>query len=90
MDTMYIMGFKEEFNIAVEHAVNFNFDLDLEVSFFETTIRVVGGLLGAFELSKDQRYGLICIYICLFMFVCWDYVYFCLFLFIFVYFCLFF
>lgn len=56
MDTMYMMGFHEEFNSAVNHAINFNFNLNLEVSFFETTIRVVGGLLGAFELSKDHRY----------------------------------
>lgn len=29
--------------------------LDHEASFFEFTIRYVGGLLGAFELTRDKR-----------------------------------
>lgn len=31
-----------------------NFNLNKDVNFFETTIRVLGGLLSAFHLSKDS------------------------------------
>ncbi|KAG8185415.1 hypothetical protein JTE90_018635 [Oedothorax gibbosus] len=55
LDTMYIMGLKEEFHEAkkwVKEKLNFN--LNRDVNFFETTIRVLGGLLSAFHLSKDS------------------------------------
>ncbi len=34
--------------------LSYSFDLDLDVSLFETTIRIVGGLLGAYELTTDH------------------------------------
>jgi hypothetical protein len=37
-------------------ATRLSFDRDVEVSFFEFTIRYVGGLLGAYELSSDAIY----------------------------------
>ena len=58
LDTLKIMGMDEEFKEAVEYAVTkVNFDQNSQVSFFETTIRVVGGFLAAFHLDgeKDRR-----------------------------------
>ena len=55
LDTLWIMGLKDEFNRARDW-VRDNFDptIGIEVSFFETTIRVVGGLLSAYALSGDE------------------------------------
>jgi mannosyl-oligosaccharide alpha-1,2-mannosidase len=56
LDTLYIMGMKTEFEEAVEYLLkDVDFDQDLDVSFFETTIRCLGGILSAYDLSKDQR-----------------------------------
>ena len=55
LDTMYIMNLKEEFKEArdwVQNSLDFNIDKD--VNLFETTIRVLGGLLSAFHLSNDN------------------------------------
>lgn len=52
LDTMMIMHIKEEFVEARANLMKINFDQDLQVSFFETTIRHLGGLLGAYELSR--------------------------------------
>ncbi|KAK3427885.1 hypothetical protein EUGRSUZ_F04021 [Eucalyptus grandis] len=55
LDTLYIMGLKEEFQRAREWVANtLDFDKDYEASVFETTIRVVGGLLSAYDLSEDK------------------------------------
>ena len=58
LDTLKIMGMEEEFQEAVEYAVNkVDFDQNTMVSFFETTIRIVGGLLSAYHLDgeRDKR-----------------------------------
>ena len=56
LDTLKIMGLDSEFDRAVDHLLSrVNFDQDADVSFFETTIRVVGGLLAAYDLSQDKR-----------------------------------
>ena len=52
LDTMMIMGIKDEFKIARGKLQDVNFNIDLQVSFFETTIRHLGGLIGAYEMSK--------------------------------------
>ncbi|VFQ63381.1 unnamed protein product [Cuscuta campestris] len=55
LDTLYIMGLDDEFQKArdwVAHTLDFNKDYDASV--FETTIRVVGGLLSAYDLSRDN------------------------------------
>ena len=55
LDTMYIMNLKDEFEEAkdwVENKLDLNIDKD--VNLFETTIRVLGGLLSAYHLSKDN------------------------------------
>jgi len=52
LDTMMLMGIKDEFEEARKKLQEVKFDINLQVSFFETTIRHLGGLIGAFEMSK--------------------------------------
>ncbi|KAH7886959.1 glycoside hydrolase family 47 protein [Phlebopus sp. FC_14] len=57
MSTMWIMGFYDWFNTAVNYTASIDFTqsrTDAAVSVFETTIRYVGGLLSAYELSGEQ------------------------------------
>jgi Glycosyl hydrolase family 47 len=56
MDTMRLMGLNDEFEFALDFVRN---DMDIannnaSVSLFETTIRVLGGLLGAYESSRES------------------------------------
>lgn len=37
-------------------ALCFRFDIHKDINVFETTIRIVGGLLGAYELSGDDMF----------------------------------
>eukprot|EP00746_Dinoflagellata_sp_MGD_P165945 gnl/MRDRNA2_/MRDRNA2_95517_c0_seq1.p1 gnl/MRDRNA2_/MRDRNA2_95517_c0~~gnl/MRDRNA2_/MRDRNA2_95517_c0_seq1.p1 ORF type:complete len:717 (+),score=131.82 gnl/MRDRNA2_/MRDRNA2_95517_c0_seq1:51-2201(+) len=56
LSTMWVMGLKQEFDEATEW-IERNLDWDKSpgfVSFFETTIRVVGGLLSAHAFSGKQ------------------------------------
>ncbi|KAK4460999.1 hypothetical protein QBC42DRAFT_271019 [Cladorrhinum samala] len=57
LDTLWIMGMKDDFYAAVNAAVKINFDKipDEQVNVFETTIRYLGGFLGAYDLSGDER-----------------------------------
>lgn len=55
LDTLWIMGMKDEFDEArrwVESSLTF--DNAGTVSVFETTIRQLGGLLAAYDLSKEE------------------------------------
>ncbi|KAG6667259.1 mannosyl-oligosaccharide 1,2-alpha-mannosidase MNS1 [Carya illinoinensis] len=55
LDTLYIMGLDEQFQKAREWVLNsLDFNKNYEASVFETTIRVVGGLLSAYDLSSDH------------------------------------
>ncbi|OMO76113.1 Glycoside hydrolase, family 47 [Corchorus capsularis] len=55
LDTLYIMGLTEQFQRAREWVANsLDFNKDYDASVFETTIRVVGGLLSAYDLSGDK------------------------------------
>ncbi|XP_072227720.1 endoplasmic reticulum mannosyl-oligosaccharide 1,2-alpha-mannosidase [Leuresthes tenuis] len=57
LDTMWILGLKEEFAEArgwVEKELSFNKNVD--VNLFETTIRVLGGLLSTYHLTGDQLF----------------------------------
>ncbi|XP_043713221.1 mannosyl-oligosaccharide 1,2-alpha-mannosidase MNS1 isoform X2 [Telopea speciosissima] len=55
LDTLFIMGLKEQFQKAKEWVTNsLDFNKDYEASVFETTIRIVGGLLSAYDLSEDR------------------------------------
>lgn len=54
LDTIYIMNLKDEFQEARDWVANdLNFNKNQEVNLFETTIRVLGGLLSAYHLSGD-------------------------------------
>jgi mannosyl-oligosaccharide alpha-1,2-mannosidase len=56
LDTLYIMGLKDEFKRGRDYIANklpaFN-SIHSTVSVFETNIRMVGGFLSAYDLSKD-------------------------------------
>jgi len=56
LDTLMVMGLKEELAEAHEKLKELNFDQPLIISLFETNIRVLGGLLSAHALSKDELY----------------------------------
>ena len=54
LDTLWIMELDEEFRDGVEWVkTNLDFDVDGDVSVFETNIRLVGGLLSAWHCSAD-------------------------------------
>ncbi|KAJ7560768.1 hypothetical protein O6H91_04G145000 [Diphasiastrum complanatum] len=55
LDTLYIMGFHEQFAKAKEWiASSLDFNKNYDASVFETTIRVLGGLLSSYDLSKEK------------------------------------
>lgn len=54
LDTMYLMDMKEEFERARDFVATLNFKKDYGVSFFETTIRYLGGFLSAYTLSQEK------------------------------------
>lgn len=56
LDTLWIMGMKEDFEIAVQAVADIDFTItDSEVlNIFETTIRYLGGLLAAYDLSEGR------------------------------------
>ena len=57
LDTLWIMGLMDEFNRAKEWvAQSLSFDKPASISVFEVTIRVLGGLLAAFDLSADPMF----------------------------------
>ncbi|KAK9764756.1 hypothetical protein K7432_007496 [Basidiobolus ranarum] len=53
LDTLLIMGLQVEFNEAKEYVKGVDFNKSNGVNFFETTIRYLGGLLSAYELSGE-------------------------------------
>ena len=56
LDTMILMGLNKEAGEAREQiAQHLSFDHDIEVKNFEITIRLLGGLLSAYQLSGDHR-----------------------------------
>jgi mannosyl-oligosaccharide alpha-1,2-mannosidase len=62
LDTLWIMGLKQEFSTAVRAVMDISFNEPKNfsgerISVFETTIRYLGGLLAAYDLSgcKDRR-----------------------------------
>ncbi|CAI9753822.1 unnamed protein product [Fraxinus pennsylvanica] len=55
LDTLYIMGLDEQFQRAREWVANsLDFNKNYDASVFETTIRVVGGLISSYDLSGDK------------------------------------
>jgi mannosidase alpha-like ER degradation enhancer 2 len=56
LDTLILMGLREEAGRDREFVVkNLNFDRDIYVQNFEITIRHLGGLLSAYQLTNDRR-----------------------------------
>ncbi|KAG9451719.1 hypothetical protein H6P81_004623 [Aristolochia fimbriata] len=59
LDTLVLFGDKERFTAAVDWiSKHLRFDLDKTVSVFETTIRVLGGLLSAHLIASDYATGM--------------------------------
>ena len=56
LDTMILMGLKDEAASTREHIVkNLSFDKDIDVQNFEITIRLLGGLLSGYQMTGDKR-----------------------------------
>ncbi|ONK67370.1 uncharacterized protein A4U43_C06F19470 [Asparagus officinalis] len=59
LDTLALLGDREGFGAAVEWVgKNVRFDIDKTVSLFETTIRILGGLLSAHLIASDYATGM--------------------------------
>jgi len=57
LDTLFVMGMMQEFNEAREWvSANLNYGNVGSISVFEVTIRCLGGLLAAYELSRDDLF----------------------------------
>jgi len=56
LDTMILMGFKDEADHTRAYIINnLSFDKDIYVKNFEITIRLLGGLLSSYQLTGDKR-----------------------------------
>ncbi|HWS87076.1 MAG TPA: glycoside hydrolase family 47 protein [Pyrinomonadaceae bacterium] len=56
LDTLFVMGLRDEERRTREFVVSrLNFDKDIYVQNFEITIRHLGGLLSAYQLTGDRR-----------------------------------
>src|SRR5258705_5701061 len=56
LDTMILMGLNDEAKNTREYIIkNLSFDKDIEVQNFEITIRLLGGLLSSYQLTRDRR-----------------------------------
>ncbi len=56
LDTLILMGFKQEAEETKAYILkNLSFDKDISVQNFEITIRLLGGLLSAYQLTGDKR-----------------------------------
>jgi mannosyl-oligosaccharide alpha-1,2-mannosidase len=56
LDTLWIMGFEEEFKEALDalKKIDFTTSIRQDIPVFETTIRYLGGLLGAYDVSGGK------------------------------------
>lgn len=55
LDTMYLMGYQEEYERGREWILkNLNINVDSEFSAFEMNIRFIGGLLSIYTLTEDK------------------------------------
>ena len=57
LDTLWIMGFVDQFELAVNQVAQLDFTntTDCMINTFETTIRHLGGLLSAYDLSHSRH-----------------------------------
>ncbi|XP_042278451.1 mannosidase, alpha, class 1B, member 1b isoform X1 [Thunnus maccoyii] len=57
LDTMWILGLKEEFEEAkMWVATELTFNKNVDVNLFESTIRILGGLLSTYHLTGDTMF----------------------------------
>ncbi|XP_017288176.1 mannosidase, alpha, class 1B, member 1b [Kryptolebias marmoratus] len=57
LDTMWILGLKQEFEEAKTWvATELTFNKNVDVNLFESTIRILGGLLSAYHLTGDDLF----------------------------------
>eukprot|EP00742_Colponemidia_sp_Colp-10_P007087 GILJ01007609.1.p1 GENE.GILJ01007609.1~~GILJ01007609.1.p1 ORF type:complete len:807 (-),score=131.86 GILJ01007609.1:274-2694(-) len=57
LSALWVMGFKDQFEEARNWVKNdLTFDKDTTVSVFETNIRILGGLVSAYDLSGDSMF----------------------------------
>src|SRR5882757_4817862 len=57
LDTMMLMGFKDEAENTKKYILaNLSFDKDIYVQNFEVTIRLLGGLLTAYQMTGDKKF----------------------------------
>ena len=56
LDTLHIMGMKHEVNEAIEAVANIDFSTSPhgQLSLFEVTVRYLGGLIGAYDLTENK------------------------------------
>ncbi|KAL4780254.1 glycosyl hydrolase family 47-domain-containing protein [Aspergillus varians] len=56
LDTLWIMDLKQEFSMAVDYVkkIDFTTSTKKEIPVFETTIRYLGGMLGAYDISGHK------------------------------------
>jgi mannosidase alpha-like ER degradation enhancer 2 len=56
LDTMVLMGMKDEAKHTRAYIdKNLSFDKDIDVQNFEITIRLLGGLLSSYQLTRDEK-----------------------------------
>lgn len=56
LDTLYLLGFKTEADATRKYITeNLSFDKDIYVQNFEITIRILGGLLSAYQMTGDKK-----------------------------------
>lgn len=56
LDSLYMLGFKKEADAMRKYiTANLSFDRDIEVQHFEITIRILGGLISAYQMTGDGK-----------------------------------
>jgi len=56
LDTLILLGFKQEADATRKYITeNLSFDKDIDVQNFEITIRLLGGLLSAYQMTSDKK-----------------------------------
>ena len=56
LDSLYLLGFRREADKTRKYiTANLSFDKDITVQNFEVTIRLLGGLLSSYQITKDKK-----------------------------------
>ena len=54
IDTLYIMGLEKEYGEAKDFISKIDFEVDKSSSVFEMNIRILGGLVSIYSLTREQ------------------------------------